>query len=132
MSCEIESPSGSCLPFNREIPATETRKLPTPDSLHSKEGKAKRLSGEGLRFIQVSELQCIEMTVQSILLQQFIVGTIFHDLSAVDHQCAAGVLLVGEPVCTAECSSSLHRSVEGFLNLYFRFGVERGGSLIKQ
>src|SRR5690625_6719766 len=86
MSCEIESPSGSCLPFNREIPATETRKLPTPDSLHSKEGKAKRLSGEGLRFIQVSELQCIEMTVQSILLQQFIVGSIFHDLSAVDHQ----------------------------------------------
>src|SRR5690625_7370987 len=91
MSCEIESPSGSCLPFNREIPATETRKLPTPDSLHSKEGKAKRLSGEGLRFIQVSELQCIEMTVQSILLQQFIVGSIFHDLSAVDHQYAVEI-----------------------------------------
>src|SRR5690625_5474771 len=115
MSCEIESPSGSCLPFNREIPATESRKLPSPDSLHSKEGKAKRLSGEGLRFILVSELQCIEMTVQSFLLQQFIVGSIFHDLSAVYHQYVVGLLFGYEPVCIEGFDSFFYVSIEGLM-----------------
>src|SRR5690625_7247003 len=121
MSCEIESPSGSCLPFNREIPATETRKLPTPDSLHSKEGKAKRLSGEGIRFIQVSELQCIEMTVQSILIQQFIVGSILNDLFAFDHQYAISVLYCYVSVYNDECMNSLDYFIGSLHHLYFAY-----------
>jgi len=63
---------------------------------------------------------------------EFGMGALLHDGAIVHYADAVGFADGGQAVGDDDGGSALHEGIEGFLNLFFGFGIEAGGGFIEE
>src|SRR5713101_4436426 len=86
------------------------------------------------RLLQQSpsaKLAVVEVGVEAVLREQFLVGAFFDDRAVIHDQDQLRVADGGEPVGDNEAGSALHQLGHGPLNLHLGAGVDAAGRFIE-